>query len=45
MQEKYLEKRKKLYLVIVDLEKAFNRVPRKAIEWTLRRQEIPERLV
>ena len=39
LQEKYLEKRKKLYHVFVDLEKAFDRVPRKAIEWAHRRQK------
>ena len=32
MQEKYFEKCKKLYRVFVNLEKAFDRVPRKVIE-------------
>ena len=45
LQEKYLEKRRKLFHVFVDLEKAFDRIPRKAIEWALRRQLVPEHLV
>ena len=45
LQEKYLEKKKKLYHIFVDLEKAFDKIPRKAIEWALRRQLVPELLV
>ena len=45
LQEKYLEKKKKLYHVFVDLEKAFDKIPRKAIEWALRRQFVPELMV
>ena len=45
LQEKFSEKKKKLYDVFVDLEGAFNQVPRKAIEWALRRQKVPEKLV
>ena len=33
LQKKYLEKRKKLYHIFVDLEKAFNKIPRTAIRW------------
>ena len=45
LQEKYLEKRTMLYHVFVDLEKAFDKVPRRAISWALRRQLVPENLV
>ena len=29
----------------MDLEKAFDKIPRAAIQWALRRQQVPERLV
>ena len=45
MQEKYLEKRKKLYHIFVDLEKDFDKIPRTAIRWALCRQRVPERLI
>ena len=38
MQEEYREKDKKLYMCFVDLEKAFDRVPRKVMQWALRRK-------
>lgn len=45
LQERYGEKKKKLYHVFVDLEKAFDKVPRAAICWALRRQRVPESLI
>ena len=33
LQEKYHAKGKKLYMCFVDLEKAFDRVSRKVLEW------------
>ena len=37
LQEKYLDKEKKLYMCFVVLEKAFDRVPRKVLEWAMRK--------
>ena len=45
MQESYLEKNRKLFICFFDLEKAFDRVPRKVIEWALRKKLVPKRLV
>ena len=45
LQEKFLEKRKDLFFAFVDLEKAFDRVPREVIRWTLRQLGVEEWLV
>jgi hypothetical protein len=41
MQEKYQEK-KKLYYAFVDLENAFDRVPREVTRWALRKSGVGE---
>ena len=45
MQEEYREKDKKLYMCFVDLEKTFDRVSRRVMQWALRKKELPEILV
>ena len=41
MQEEY-QKDKKLYMCFVDMEKAFDRVPRKVMEWGVRKKGLSE---
>jgi len=41
-QEKFRAKGKKLYFGLVDLEKAFDRVPREVIRWAMRKLGVEE---
>ena len=47
MQEEFRGREKKLqaYMCFMDLEKAFDRVPRKVMEWALGKKSLPEVLV
>ena len=45
MQEEYQKKDKKLYMCFVDMEKAFDRVPRKVMEWAMRKKGLSEVIV
>ena len=45
LQEKHLQKKKALYYAFVDLEKAFDGVPRTVIRWALRKSGVEEWLV
>jgi hypothetical protein len=45
LQEKFLAKRKELWMAFVDLEKAFDRVPREVVWWALRTLGVDEWLV
>ena len=45
VQEKHQAKKKKLYYAFVDLEKAFNTVPREVMRWALRKLDVDEWLI
>ena len=45
MQEDYQKKDKKLYMCFVDMEKAFDRMPRKVMEWAMRKKSLSQVMV
>ena len=45
MQEEYQKKDKKLYMCFVDMEKAFDRVSRKVMEWAMRKKGLSKVIV
>ena len=45
MQETYLAKKKEPWMAFVDLEKAFDRVPREVVWWALRKVDVEELLI
>ena len=45
MQEEYMDKKKKLYMCFVDIEKTFDKVPRKMMGWAMRGKGLPEVIV
>ena len=45
MQEEYQKKDKKLYMCFVDMEKVFDRVLRKVMEWAMRKKGLLEAMV
>ena len=45
LQEEHRAKDERMYMCFVDLEKAFDRVPRRVTEWAMRKKGLPEILV
>ena len=45
LQEEHRAKDKRMYMCFVDLEKAFDRVPRRVMEWAMRTKGLPEILL
>ena len=45
MHEEYQKKDKKLYMCFVDMEKAFDRVPRKVMEWAMRKKGLSDAML
>ena len=45
LMEKHREKQQPLHLTFIDMEKAYDRVPRDLIWWALRKKQVPEQYV
>ena len=44
-QKKYKDKEKQLYKCFVDIEKPFDGVPKKAMEWAMRKKDLQKVIV
>ena len=38
MQDEYMDKKKKLCMCFVDIDKVFDKVPKKVMEWAMRKK-------
>ena len=45
MQKEYQKKDTKLYMCFVDMEKAFDRMPRKVMAWAMRKKGLSKVMV
>ena len=45
LQEEHRAKDKRMYMCFADLEKGFDKVPRRGMEWAMRKKGLPEILV
>ena len=45
VEERYLEKKKKLSFAFLDLEKAFDQVPREVVKWAVKKLGVDECLI
>ena len=45
LQEEHRAKYKRMYMCFVELEKAFDRVPKRVMEWAMRKKGLPNILV